>query len=196
MRPKTADIDARMAPLIRLLWQRGFVTRYCCQGDTREGDSQLQAYIKFRSALEAALFAALAGPLAWDSRAHRGREGELPGGSLRWTWDWHLEGDTVRFPSRDLPRATAAFLRGGRALTALIGAVLEAPIPFLPALQDCPRCGWEQIQSPAAPAEPLPSAPGRQCPSCSGLVLERRKDARYCSRRCQLAARNRSEKPK
>jgi hypothetical protein len=190
MRTQTADIDERIAPLIQRLWRLGYVTHYCCQGDARQ-DHVDQAYITFRSVLEACLFVAQAGPLAWDHRTHRQREAELPGSSQRWTWDWRLEGDIVRFPARDIARATATLIRTGKPLVALIGAVSEAPVPLLPAPPQCERCGWEPMPCPSGAAEPRLSAPRPRCPTCGGLILARRRDARYCSRRCQLAARDR-----
>jgi hypothetical protein len=43
MRPKTADIDTLMAPLIALLWKREFVTRDCYQRDPAEETAWRQA---------------------------------------------------------------------------------------------------------------------------------------------------------
>jgi ribosomal protein S27AE len=189
MRPTRAEIDERMAPLIRRLWQLGYVTTYCCQGDMDEDSAAHEAYIVFRSRIEAALFVALAGPMAWDRKTHGLRDRERPSGRDRWTWDWRLERDTVRFPSRDIGRALAA-LRLSASLAALIGAVSDAPVPLLCALAVCPRCAYEQIPATTAPPEAHRRAP-RICPTCGGVVMARRKDARYCSRRCQLAARHR-----
>jgi hypothetical protein len=194
-----ADIDVRLALLMKRLWCAGYATRYCCQGDIAgEHESELGergAYITFATAAEAALFAALAGPFAWDQRSHRQRHQERPAGSERWTWDWLLEGDTVRFPSRDIDRVTAAARRLPR-LEELIGALCETPIPHRPAPPACPHCGLELFGAEILQLEAHQGAP-RTCLRCGGVIVRRRKEALYCSRKCQLAARDRrGNKPK
>jgi ribosomal protein S27AE len=197
MRPMTASIDKAMAPLITALWRLGYTTQYCCQGDaadssgTPENDATRQAYIMLSTRAEAALFAALAGPLAWDKKAHRQRHAERPDGSDRWTWDWHIDGNTVRFPGRDLGRVTVAVQRMPK-LIALIGALSGTQEVLRPALPECPECGFALLGALPAATKAYHPAP-RTCPTCGGVVLARRKDARYCSRRCQLAARQRGQ---
>jgi hypothetical protein len=156
------EIDVRMVGLILECWRLGLATRFCCQGDPH-----LEAYITFGAPWQALLFAAAAGPMAWDTRTHRRRERENPPGEpWRWSWwRWTLEGATVRFPTRDIPRAEKQLRCYGALLPARIGA-------------------------DTAPTDPRLSAP-RTCPTCGGIVLARRRDARFCSRRCQLAARRR-----
>src|SRR5262245_18625107 len=122
MRAATAEIDVRMAPLIRHLWRLGMVTTHCCEGNPESESLPDLAYIAFRSVLEAALFVALAGPTGWDNKTHAKRHAERPEGTQRWTWDWRLEDNVVRFPSRDIERATAVLARARWRLMGLIGA--------------------------------------------------------------------------
>jgi hypothetical protein len=185
-----ADIDQDLVPLIQTLWRAGFTTCFCCQGEAaRSGQGEPLAYIKFSTKVEAALFAAMAGPFHWDRRTHQQRHQERPAGSERGSWDWLLEGDRVRFPSRDIARVTVAAARLPR-----LEALIQTPIPLRPAPPACPHCGLELIGALVLQADAHQAAP-RRCPTCDGVVLSRRKDARYCSRRCQLAARDRRNKP-
>lgn len=173
MRPSTVDIDKRIAPLVHELWRLGFATKYCCEGDDPvamvhkvnqgRGRTPDLAYIMFGDWVEASLFASLAGPPAWDKKTHFQREREQNSRP----WDWHVEAYSVRFPTRDIERATDALKRYAWRLGALLG-------------------------SRTHDGEPLRSAPRIVCPTCGRVVMSRRKDARYCSRRCQLAARNRA----
>jgi hypothetical protein len=192
MRATTADIDRALAPIIQMLWRRGYRTRYCCQGDpAMDYEGADQAYILFGTALEAALFYAYCGPARWSKAQHAQRHRERPEGSERWTWDWRLEGDTVRFPHRDIARVAKA-VQQIPSLGALIGAVSATEIPLRSAPPTCPHCESDLLG--AHPAAPDPHRPApRLCPTCGGVVLSRRKDARYCSRRCQLAARDRRQ---
>ena len=183
MRPTTAAIDARLVPLVARLWRLGYVPTHCCQGDGDESGRAALAYISFRSLVEAALFVAQAGPVAWDPKTHRQRHAENPQGTERWTWDWHVEGAVVRFPTRDIGRATAAINRRGARLEALVGAVSASPIPRLPAPPACPQCGMELMGAFCELTVAHRPAP-LTCPTCGGVVLSRRKDARYCSRKC------------
>jgi hypothetical protein len=179
LRQATAEIDVAITPLIEELWRLGFTTRYCCQGDDtaaapgRAGWQHL-AYITFGSLVEAHLFAALAGPFAWDRRTHRRRHSERPDRTDRWTWDWTVEANTVRFPARDIPRATAALSKYRWRLRDVLAPLAAAG---------------------AVPATAEGRPPPKTCPACGGVVLSRRKDARYCSRRCQLAGRDRRRPP-
>jgi hypothetical protein len=188
MHVTTAGIDEALVPLITHLWQLGFVTRFCCQGDPGN-DPARRAYIRFRSRLEAGMFTALAGPMAWDARVHRARALKNPAGIDRWTWDWQLAGDTVRFPARDVPRAMEALARNGVPLAALIAAVSREPAPAVPA--PSPQTSEERIGALNEPPEAHRSAP-RTCPTCGAVIMGKRKDARFCNRRCQLKARDRS----
>jgi hypothetical protein len=190
VRPTHAGIDERLVPLITRLWQLGYVTLYCCQG----GDT-VPAYIAFRTCVEAALFLALAGPAAWTPKERRRRRAE-PGvaGGASGECDWEMEAGNgihvVRFPARDIPLATTHLVREGVRLEALIGALSETPLPRLSAPPECPRCRTELIGALIPSPDAHHSAP-RTCPTCGGVVPSRRRDARYCSRRCQLAARDR-----
>jgi hypothetical protein len=192
LRPTTADIDTQMVPLIKRLWQLGYTTLYCCQGNPEAEDwsGTAQAYIKFGSLIEATLFAALAGPLAWDDKTHRKRHDERPTGTERWRWDWRLEGDTVRFPARDVGRATASFQKRGHPLVALVRALGASAESLRSEQVECPECRMTRIGAFPKSADPHRPAP-RTCPTCQNVILSQRKDARYCSRRCQLAARDR-----
>jgi hypothetical protein len=73
----------------------------------------------------------------------------------------------VRFPSVDIERATAA-MKNRPSLQALIGALSETPVAHRSAPSTCLHCGE--------------------------VLISRRKDARYCSRKCQLAGRDRCKK--
>jgi hypothetical protein len=168
LRPPNPDprveIDAGIAGLIRECWRLGLQTRYCCQGD-----ADREAYIMFTAAWQAILFAGAAGPVAWAERTYRHRDKETPPREpWRWSWwRWSLQGDTVRFPARDIPRAEKQLRCYGALIPARIGAAIK-------------------------PSDSLQSAP-RLCPTCNGIVLARQRDAQYCSRRCQLAARRRAK---
>jgi hypothetical protein len=182
LRQRTADIDQHIAPLIRELWRLGFATTHCCQGDMDVDEtgapyadgrsSGRAAYISFTSWVQAALFASLAGPPSWHSTFHdntsQRRHRDVPIAPQPWRYHWRLEGHRVRFPSRDIPRATAA-LRGYHWRLADLAGGLAQP-----------------------PSDPgIPPPPTRARPMCGGMVLSCRKDARYCSRKCQLAGRDR-----
>ena len=104
--PHGVQIDQEMAPLIKVCWKMGLRTAYSCQEDGENGKKQ--AYIMFYSHLEAAVFLAYAGPMSWSFSEHMARHAEHPPGTDRWTWDWTLEHQSVRFPPRDIPRATRA----------------------------------------------------------------------------------------
>jgi hypothetical protein len=120
----------------------------------------------FNSPLFATWFAAAAGPMAWDDKQHRQRDRETPGHREPWRWSWwqwRLWGDTVYFPTRDIDRAEATLRRLG-------------------------STGLERIGAATGESEAHLSAP-RLCPVCGRGVVGRRADARYCSRRCQLASR-------
>lgn len=186
----TAEIDVSIRPLISRLWQLGFATKYCCQGDLDHDPSSAKlAYIMFRSRLEAAIFASIAGPPSWSFKMHRKRHAERPEGSERWTWDWWLDDATVRFPKRDIPRALEALKSHGMRLEALIGAHLQEPIPLLCAPPACPSCGVDLLR--ALPVPQVDRQPGQRiCPACGRVVMARRKDARYCSRKCRLRNRD------
>jgi hypothetical protein len=156
-------IDVGIAPLIHQCWRLGLHTNNCC-----EGDNSHDAYISFRERWQAELFAAAAGPFAWNDRVQRRRDRESAGRPEAWRWSWwrwRLEGATVRFPHRDIGRAEDT-LRARGSLGVRVGAHIENQNSRL-------------------------SAPPRLCPICGEVVLARRRDARYCSRRCQLAARHR-----
>jgi hypothetical protein len=186
MRESTVGIDKALVPIITGLWRKGWRTRYCCQGDEVPAGEQPRyehlAYITFYTAAEAALFVAFAGyHRPQRSRRYMGWE---PQG-------WMFDCDTVRFPVSDLERIREAVQQLPR-LEALIGAVSATLIPLRAAPPECPRCGWEQIREVAETTIPLRAAP-RTCPTCGGVVMSRRKDARYCSRRCQQAARDRRQ---
>jgi hypothetical protein len=219
MRPTTAKIDDRMMPLIEHLWRLGFTTLFCCQGDDDTGyvvtatsprqprealDTTMrneydrraelrrqraerrlraqekisppgavsQAYITFRSSVETWVFAAVAGPLSWGYKTYRESRDGRPSSVERWGWDWHIDTghDAVRFPSRDMPRATAQLA----SLRWRLADVLA-------------RIGADTTVTSTAPIRAM-----RVCPACGGPVLSRRKDAKFCSRRCQLVARDRS----
>lgn len=196
LRHDHADIDQGIAPLIDHLWRLGFRTRYCCQGDADQdgyhvpgGEYGTRAYITFGSMCEAALFVALAGPSSWDDRTHRQRHAEDPKGTERWTWDWRLEGDVVRFPARDITRATRQLAQARWRLDRF-GALLATrhPLPGAPDRHDPDP--MERVGAPQQESDALPAAP-QTCPTCGTVVLSRRSDARYCSRRCQLRARDR-----
>jgi hypothetical protein len=193
----TADIDQSIAHLIEHLWRLGFVTRYCCEGDgdddgRDDGNTMRSAYIAFGSWADAALFASWAGPLSWDRKTHRQRHAENPHGTERWTWDWKIDGPVVRFPTRDIPRVIIQ-LSQARWRLDRVGALLarRSPPPNAPAeLASDPvvRIGALESQSDAHQSAP------KLCPLCESPVLSRRRDARYCSRRCQLRARDRSRR--
>jgi hypothetical protein len=188
---RTIAIDERIAPLISHLWRLGFQTQYSCQGNAGDASTDL-AYIMFRSHLEAALFAALAGPLSWDFKTQAQRERERPDRADRWAWEWRIEGYTVRFPSRDILRATAAMANAPR-LASLVGAVSSATAPPQTPPPTSSGSGSERILPLRSAQDPSRSAP-RICPACRRVVVARRKDARYCSRSCQLSARSRGRK--
>jgi hypothetical protein len=177
MRRSIARIDDRMAPLIGHLWRLGFTTNFCCEGEVGD-DAMNQAYISFGSGVEACLFASLAGPLAWNDKTHRQRNREQASGTEHWSGAWHLEYGyaTVRFPARDIHRAAAQLDK----LRWRVGDLLRV-------------LSMERLGSPSTMSGPRQSAP-RTCPTCGGILLSRRKDARYCSRRCQLAARDRRQR--
>ncbi len=107
-------IDKAIAPLIKRLWRLGLSLTTAVRGNYRGSSDRGQegvaphAYIGFRSWLEACLFAAIAGPLRWSNRIHRERNAERPELADRWAWDWRLEGNIVRFPSRNITRATGS----------------------------------------------------------------------------------------
>ncbi|HUE74570.1 MAG TPA: hypothetical protein VMP01_27125 [Pirellulaceae bacterium] len=173
------DIDAEIAGLVKQCWRLGLITTHCCQGDadyqgqTGPGGGRLElAYVSFGDAVSALIFAAAAGPMAWSYETHRKRDRERSELAKRWSWDWHIDfgayGAAVRFPSRDIQRAEASLRRYG-------GPLVRAS---------------ERVQ---AGQEAHRSAP--TCPTCGGLVISRRRDAKYCSRRCQLRARERGNKP-
>jgi len=183
------EIDAGIAGLVQQCWRVGLDTRFSCQGDDRPiiDDDYInasrrwepghavagQAYIAFGSLLDAALFIGAAGPTAWTPRDHRQRHAERPPGTERWTWDWTLDAlalDTVRFPARDIPRAERALARVRWTVTALIAGRGQA---------DSQRV----VQY-------------RACRSCGTLISPRlRRDAIYCSRHCQLRARQQRPSP-
>jgi len=187
LRTEQAQIDQQMAPLIRELWRLGFRAEFCCQGDPPVGagmhsrapeqGAEQPAYISFATALEALLFASLAGPPSWDRREDQRRSQ---------AGDWQVWGTEVRFPGGDIGRAIAALQRHHWRLEALLGAALIGGTPH--------RSGEHGTQERLGAVDdgdlPLLSAP-RRCPVCGGLRMSRRKNARYCSRRCQLAARDR-----
>ena len=142
-----------------------------------EQGAEQPAYISFASALEALVFASLAGPPSWNRRDVERRSQ---------AWDWQVWGREVRFPCRDIGHATAALQRHHWRLEGLLGAALGAGSPHRSGEQGLP----ERTGAVDDGNLPLPSAPNR-CPVCGGLRMSRRKGARYCSRRCQLAARDR-----
>jgi len=172
------DIDQGIADLIRVCWRRGLRTRHCCQGDARDrGDGYVLhgqpgytdlAYIQFESALEAAVFVARAGPFAWLRKDHVLRHAEYAP-SPRSNLDWSLEGDIVRFPNRDIDRASRALQRYSWTLAGFIAAA-----------------------DVSASAER--NRPERLCQTCGESVPPwRRRDAIYCGRKCQLKARVRGQ---
>src|SRR5262249_14499839 len=113
------------------------------------------------------------GPTSWGTKIHKQRDKEQPTTTERWRWEWWcwwLQGDTVRFPRRDIPRVTAALAQHRWRLQDL-GARL---------------CADTSVQD----TDPIRSTV-RIGPVCGAVVTSRRKDARYCSRKCQLAARDR-----
>ena len=144
VRARQAAIDEPLAPLIRDLWHLGFRTHYSCQGDdpvdcpdevlralkprmrrwALDGRRGQTAYISFGSFAEACLFTSLAGPVSWDYKTHFRRNNERPGKS----WDWRLEGTVVRFPKRDIVRATASLKQYHWRLQDLVGAVFPGII--------------------------------------------------------------------
>jgi hypothetical protein len=144
----------------------GLRTAYSCQEDGENGKKQ--AYIMFYSHLEAAVFLAYAGPMSWSFSEHMARHAEHPPGTDRWTWDWTLEHQSVRFPPRDIPRATRALRAHRWTLAGLI------------------RASSVSLPSPEGAQVP------RTCRGCGGVMPSSlRRDAIYCSRRCQLRARQR-----
>jgi hypothetical protein len=190
MHTKTADIDSALVPIIQMLWRRGYQTCFCCQGYSEtDFEGAHQAYIKFGTHIEAALFYAYCGPARWTNAQHAQRHRERPGGSERWRWDWRLESVTVRFPNRDIGRVAKA-VEHIPSLRALIRPVSNTAMPLPSPIPTCPGCGLDLLGARLAAADAHQPAPPR-CPTCGGVVMARRKDARYCSRRCQLAARDR-----
>jgi hypothetical protein len=190
MHETTAEIDRALAPIIQMLWRRGYQTRFCCQGDpATDFEGANQAYIKFGTHIEAALFYAYCGPARWTNAQHAQRHRERPDGSERWTWDWRLVGEIVRFPNRDIVRVAKA-VQQIPSLQVLIGAVSVTEIALRSAPPSCPRCGMDLLGAYIAAPDPHRPAPQLR-PRCGGIVISRRKDARYCSRRCQLASRDR-----
>lgn len=166
-------VDKGIAELLRLCWRRGFATRWSCEGhDGEERKGWGRAYVEFQSTLEAALFAAVAGPMSWTREEHEARRLERPQNNERWTYDWHIGGihhaasNVVSFPKRDIARAMAALRRAGRwTITEMLEAASQAR------------------EQKAAP---------RRCRTCrSAIAPWVRKDARYCTRRCQLRGRRR-----
>ncbi len=188
------QIDRHIRPLIEKLWQLGYRTYYCCQGDGPDplgkpghivGES---AYIVFGSMLEASLFIAFAGPVSWSKAAVLRERAESEEIAKAWAkhkhktneqcsaaeWyrinarqRWERNGDSVYFPGRDIGRALAALTTSGIRVSDLLGAYKRGP-----------------DESAAAPA---------LCGFCRGPIISRRKDARYCCTRCRLRARNRKQ---
>jgi hypothetical protein len=176
-------IDARIAGLIRHCWRLGLETTYCCQGDDRqpEGAHPLSgrytaalAYISFRARWQAILFIGAAGPHAWSRKYRRYDE------PYRWTLDI---GAVVRFPAADIRGAEDAMSRVGALLPERVGAPDGA--------DDAHRA---RVGAGTGSPDALPCAP-RTCPVCRVPVAGRRRDARYCGRRCQLLARDRRSRP-
>jgi hypothetical protein len=157
------EIDVALVDLVRVCWSRGLATRYCCEGTAGK------SYVQFVSGLEAALFAALAGPMTWTREEHDERL-RGPGAVKPDRWrEWVLTGDaTVTFPRRDIGRATAALRRARFSLAELKRAHLDL-------------------------RENRPTV--RRCRSCRGAIAPwLRRDAVYCSRSCQLRGRRRAQR--
>lgn len=177
LRTKSAQIDEKIAGLVELCWRLGLRTQYCCEGDPTPPEAFAPksgkygrglAYITFSSSLEAMVFTATAGPVAWDWKVYQQHQ-RIPAWAQQYV-HWVRQGNTVRFPHEDIVFAEAALKKYNWHLKDLIGAV------FLD-------------------QKPLPTAPLRICPTCGGLVPPSlRKDARYCSRNCQLRGRNRRKR--
>jgi hypothetical protein len=164
--PLGVQIDKKMVQLVKACWKWGLRTAYSCQGNGEQGADR--AYISFESVLEAVVFLAFAGPMSWSFTEHCTRHAEHPPGTERWTWDWTLEHNVVRFPSRDIPRATRALRACRWTLAGLIGA--------------------SSVSAPSSKGAQVP----RTCRGCGGVMPSGlRRDAIYCSRRCQLRARQR-----
>jgi hypothetical protein len=168
--PWDVQIDVKLRPLMRLLWKRGFRTCFSCEGDA---DGPRDAYIRFETFIDAVLFYALAGPLAWSAR---------PPDDWRRKWiapdakrHWVLAGHDVRFPQREIPLAEQA-LRSGVRWT--VDDIIAHRVEVTHGLRPPPEM-----------------APPRICKRCGGLIPPRtRRDAVYCSTRCRKGARRRSLK--
>ncbi len=53
------DVDQKIYPLLKVLWDRGFKTEYSCQGGGRTNDPDCDAYILFYGDVDAKWFAKL-----------------------------------------------------------------------------------------------------------------------------------------
>lgn len=152
--PWGAPIDLGMTDLIQACWSAGLRTHNCCEGydaDLRPpwesrpetpytkgtySPTQDLAYIAFASDMEAALFAAVAGPFARGNPARqaRGWRGQA------WT-DWHLEGSAVRFPHGDITIALAALRRRISDVRRIQSAWADVPASPPRDLRTCAACG-------------------------------------------------------
>jgi hypothetical protein len=175
MRRPTADIDELLGPIIRECWRLGLQTAYSCQGTfltdaaPSKGLTAQLAYISFESRLHAMLFVGLSGPSTWTYREYAARRTEIPR-AVAWSGGvehWALEGGVVRFPTCDIPRIHRHLKTCSWTVADLLGAAL-------------------------ARVDPSQAAPHRICAGCGGPIPRgKRRDAKYCERPCQLAARDR-----
>lgn len=174
--PVPARIDKKMRPLMEACWDAGLRTVFCCEGD--EGAKDRLAYIVFGSMLECAFFVAFAGPTQWNM-------------APKWTrasrddaaFGWRIEGETVRFPTEDIPLATGTLRERKWTVDAVVRMYSQS---FL--LQEY----GEHVGDSEMPAPMV-----RRCanPDCRRIISpSRRRDAIYCCRRCQLKVRDRSKR--
>jgi hypothetical protein len=169
--PWDVQIDVKLRPIIRILWTRGIRTYFSCQG-TPDGPKPKKAYIRFQSQLDAALFVARAGPVAWGPKTHFARWRQIPPDN-RWYWEWSLSGLDVDFPHEDIPRVEQALRAHGWTVDELIDH------------RDSVTGGHAMPEA----------APPRICKGCGGFISSRtRRDAVYCCERCRKGARRRSRK--